>query len=33
MELRVERMESVVAPNAVVKAVCDFVRGFIVGLS
>jgi hypothetical protein len=31
MELRVERMESVIAPNAVVKAITDFVRGFIAG--
>ena len=29
MELRVERMECVIAPNAVLKAVSDFIRGFL----
>jgi hypothetical protein len=33
MELRVERMECVIAPNAILKAISDFVRGFIAGLS
>ena len=32
MELRVECMESVIAPNAVIKAAYDFVRGIIAGL-
>lgn len=29
MELRVECMEAVIAPNAVSKAVVDFIRGFL----
>ncbi len=32
MELRVERMESVIAPSGLSKAVGDFFRGFINGL-
>lgn len=31
MELRVERMESVIAPSGVWKAICDFCRGFVDG--
>jgi predicted hydrocarbon binding protein len=31
MVLRVERMESVIAPGKVLDAICDFVRGFIDG--
>ncbi len=29
MELRIERMEEVIAPNAVAKAISDFIRGFL----
>ncbi len=29
MELRVERMECVIAPNGFLKAVEDFIRGFL----
>ncbi len=32
MELRIERMEEVIAPNAVVKAIGDFIRGFLAAL-
>lgn len=32
MEIRVERMESVIAPSGVWKAISDFCRGFIDGL-
>lgn len=31
LELRVERMESVIAPSGVWKAVCDFFRGLVDG--
>lgn len=32
MELRVERMESVIAPGGIMQAISDFVRGFLDGL-
>lgn len=33
MVLRIERMENVIAPNAIIKAIGDFIRGFLDGLT
>ncbi len=33
MTLRVECMESVIAPSGIIKVITDFVRGFIAGIS